>query len=376
MMQRKPLFAVFSAMMTTLAVGPPGAAANGFGVVDRVFVAPTASYESFPTSYLETRSYSLAPSYATLSPTYYETQTTPTVLTTRAYRPLNRGLFGALFPTRYLADDPLVIPTRYYASPTRYYVDDFVTTTSLATTYAYPTTSVLYGSGLLPTTAVLCRDGPIVGTIPADVVRSPSNEPPLLNSGSGRPAATANSGRGAALESRPNPPAAEDPFQPEPSVPITSTPAEPQPSAEDALAPGPENSPPIPDPPAGDFSDPFPTDTFDSRDSMRPPFGGGLSASLANLVEGRVRSETAGASLGGLTVRFSNAVPSFADRRAVTDTRGHFRLPEFLPDGDWSVVISGDSPDRPTRTYPQITVMGGRIYDRLGRDYSKIVLNY
>ena len=379
MIQRNSLLGAFWAIIATLAVSVSGATANGFGVVDRVFVAPTATYETVPTSYLETRSYSLAPSYATFAPTYYETLPTSTVLSTTAYRPWRRGLFGALFPSRYLIDDPLVVPTRSYASPTRYYVDDLVTTTSLGTTYAYPTTSILYGSGLLPTT-VICRDGPIVGTVPAGVVRSPTDEPPLLNSQSGRPAPTSNGGRGAALESRPNAPSAENSFDSEPSAPVSESPAQPQSGIDESLIPNLETTPPPIPESSGDVSAPFRTDVFESSDSMRPAFGGGLSgsaaASLANLVEGRVRSETAGASLEGLTVRFSNAVPSFTDRQTVTDARGNFRLPEFLPDGDWSVVISSDSPERPTRTYPQITVMGGRIYDRLGRDYSKLVLNY
>ena len=358
----------------SLTVGLDEASANGFGVSERVFMAPTASYVEVPSSYLASTSYLVAPETTTFGPAYSVVRPTGAYYSTRSYRPLSRGLLGTLFPTRYYVENS-------YVTPTRYVIDDLATTSYLSTSYAYPS-QVLYGSGLLPTTSVICRDGPLVGTVPDDIVRSPSTEPRLSVPESGRAIIPPETGRGAALESRPNARQNSAPIKPLDTAPEADAAGDPQPTTQGDRILDPEiQSPPIPEGPDGEDANPFPIDPFDSRDSMRPPFSGGLSASAAiaaaKVIEGRVRGETGGAPIAGLTVRFSNVVStSFADRRAITDDLGNFRLTEFLPDGDWSIVISGDSAETPTRTYPQITVVGGRIYDRSGRDYSKLVLNY
>ncbi|QDV33743.1 carboxypeptidase-like regulatory domain-containing protein [Tautonia plasticadhaerens] len=350
--------------LLALALGltPRPAVGNGFGLfgpretvylgspVETIYAVPTATSYVVPTtsivstSYLvPTASYVYRPARYTLAPTIYRSAST-------------------LLPTSYLVGSS-------YLRPTRYYLDDVVSTSYVPTSYAY-STSLLYPSSVVYDSTPIVVDRPVAAPSPSPSGTSATrrNEPALqAPRQSGNPPGT---GRSPELESR-----AIEPRQPEASA----APAE----EEDAgIVPEPSSPPTLPAPGEDGAIEgimPLP-EPFETRTSQRPAFSGGLPgstlAAATKLVQGRVRDEQTRGPVSGLVVTFSNTVSSFAERRAVTDEDGQFRLAEFLPDGDWSIVVSGSGANAPTRTYPQVTVMGGRIYDRLGRDYSKLVLDY
>lgn len=350
-----------------LGLAPTPAVGNGFGLfgpretvyvgspVETIYAVPTATSYVVPTtsvvstSYLvPTASYVYRPARYTLAPTIY--------------RPAS-----SVLPTSYLLGTS-------YLRPTRYYIDDVVSTSYLSTSYV-PTSyayssSVLYPSSVVYDSTPVVVDRAVVAPAPAPSGTSSTrrSEPTLERPRqSGNPPGT---GRAPELESR-----AIEPRQPE----AQAAPAQ----RDDAgIVPEPSSPPTLPAPGEDGAIEgimPLP-EPFETRTSQRPAFSGGLPgstlAAATKLVQGRVRDEQTRGPVAGLVVTFSNTVSSFAERRAMTDENGQFQLGEFLPDGDWSIVVSGPGEDAPTRTYPQVTVMGGRIYDRLGRDYSKLVLDY
>ncbi|RUL88217.1 carboxypeptidase-like regulatory domain-containing protein [Tautonia sociabilis] len=343
-----------------LSLPPTPAAANGFGLLDGLF-GPRATVYDVPVETI----------FAVPTVTSYVVPTTEVISTsylvptsTVVYRPARY----TLAPTIY-RPATTVLPTRYYVGgtllrPTRYYLDDVVTTTYYSDPIVYPS-RIVYDTPVIESSAPVVIDAPAASPSPS-ATRSQS-EPRLSNP----PRQSTNppgSGRSSALESRP---------EPEPAAPeAAAAPPEPQPIDQEPTSP--------PDVPAlgedGSIEGILPLpEPFEMRQSQRPAFGGVPGSSLASatkLVQGRVRDERTGQPRSGLVVTFSNTVSSFAERRAVTDDRGQFQLEEFLPDGDWSIVVSGQAENEPTRTYPQVTVVGGRIYDRLGRDYTKLVLDY
>jgi hypothetical protein len=342
-----------------LSLSPTPAVGSGFGLfgpretvyigspVETIYAVPMVSSYIVPTTSVVSTSYLVPTSTVVYRPARY-------TLAPTMYRSAS-----ALLPTSYLVGSPFLRPTRYY-------IDDVVSTAYYPTSVVYPS-SALYPSSIVYDSTPVVVDRPSVSAAPAPSSTTRSSEPALETPRqSGNPPGT---GRAPALESR-----AIEPRDPAPA----QTPA----GADPGIVPEPSSPPALPAPGEDESLDgigPLP-EPFEMRSSQRPAFSGGLPgstlAAATKLVQGRVRDEQTGRPVGGLVVTFSNSITSFAERRAVTDATGQFQLGEFLPDGDWSIVVSGAGENGASRTYPQVTVMGGRIYDRLGRDYSKLVLDY
>lgn len=355
-----------------MSVGPTTADANGFGLfgprqttyispVETIYSMPIATSYVVPTTSIVSSSYLVPTSSVVYRPTTY---LAPTIYRSSA----------TLLPTSYVVGSSFLRPTRYY-------VGDVIATSSVLPTSVvyrssvYPS-SIVYPSTSIVTPSRIVYDAPVIESAPPIYVDRPANssnssgrpaqsEPPLSNERSRSSESDSTTGRSPTLESRP--------LDPDPV---------PAPRERDIEL----ESPPPPDiplqPEEGSINDldPLPSGLFDeTRESLRPTFAGSVPgstlAAATRSVQGRVRDTRSGRPISGAVVSFSNTLASFGERRAVTNDRGEFRL-EFIPDGDWSIIISGQNEEAPTRTYPQITVLNGRIFDRGGRDYSKLLLDY
>ncbi|MEW4568000.1 carboxypeptidase regulatory-like domain-containing protein [Tautonia sp. JC769] len=371
-----------------VSLGPTTAQANGLGLfgprettyispIETVSVVPTVSSYVVPTTSIVSTSYLVPTSSVVYRPARYTLA--PTIY---------RSASTALLPTSYLVGGSILRPTRYYSSDL--VATSYLPTSVLSTTRFVSPSSVVYPSSIVYPSSVV-YDAPIVESAAPIYVDRPStpagssapqrqSEPGLSieqNRQRGNPPGV---GRAPALENQaidPRPePQPQTPSQPEP------TPSQGQPDR--SIEPEPLSPPDLPAPSDDGSIDgigPLPSLPFEEfRESQRPAFSGGVPgsslAAATRMVQGRVRDEETGRPVAGAVVRFSNTIATFAERQAVTNERGEFQLGEFLPDGDWSIVVSGTNGDAPTRTYPLITVMSGRIYDRMGRDYSKLVLDY
>lgn len=358
-----------------MSVGPRPAIADGFGLfgprqttfispVETIYAAPVATSYVVPTTSVISSSYLVPTSRVVFRPTTYSL--TPTIYRSSA----------TLLPTSYFVGSSVLTPTRFYTG------NVLATSSIVPTSVLYPS-SVIYPSSIVyPTTSVITPsrivyDAPVVESAPPVFVdrppassqggspgRSTQEDPPLSLDRPRQQNEGQLNGRGSALESRPLDvgPAPLEREQLEPDSP--PPPAIPMQGEDDSI----DNLP-------------LPSELFDeTRESRRPAFSTGVPgstlAAVAGAIQGRVRESRSGRPVSGAIVTFSNASPSFSDRQAVTNERGEFRLPSALPAGDWSIIVSGQRAEFPTRTYPQITVVNGRIYDSNGRDYSKLVLDY
>ncbi|WP_169976554.1 carboxypeptidase-like regulatory domain-containing protein [Tautonia rosea] len=367
-----------------VSLGPMTAQASGLGLfgprettyitpIETVSVVPTVSSYVIPTTSVVSTSYLVPTTSVVYRPARYTLA--PTI-----YRPAST----TVLPTSYLVGSSFLQPTRYYTSDV--VATSFVPTSVLSATRFVSPSSVVYPSSFVYPSSIVypssvVYDAPIIDSGAPIYVDRPSapavtsgpqgqSEPGLSieqNRQRGNPPGV---GRAPALENQPIDPRPEP--EPTPSEPARTIEPEPL-SPPDLPAPSDDGSiegiGPLPSLPFEEF-----------RESRRPAFSGNVPgstlAAATRLVQGRVRDEDTGRPVAGAVVRFSNTIATFAERQAVTNDRGEFQLAEFLPDGDWSIVVSGTNGEAPTRTYPLITVMSGRIYDRLGRDYSKLVLDY
>lgn len=363
-------------MALVVSSGPTTAQANGLGLfgprettfitpIETVSVVPTVSSYVMPTTSIVSTSFLVPTSSVVYRPARYTLA--PTIY---------RSASTTVLPTSFLVGSSILQPTRYYTSDvlaTSFVPNSMLSTTRFLTpsSIVYPS-SVVYDAPIIESAAPIYVDRPSASAAGSAPQRQ--SEPGLSierNRQQGNPPGV---GRAPALENQ-----AIDP-RPEAVPPPEPTPSEPDRSIE----PEPLSPPDLPAP-SDDGSiegiGPLPSLPFEElRESRRPAFSGGVPgstlAAATRMVQGRVRDEATGRPVAGAVVRFSNTIATFAERQAVTNDRGEFQLTEFLPDGDWSIVVSGTNGEAPTRTYPLITIMSGRIYDRTGRDYSKLVLDY
>lgn len=311
-------------LATVLLTGLSGESrAGGLGFTETVYVDPLVETGYYvPTTYTASTSY-LLPTRYVLRPRVYS----PTVYSTSYVVPtrtvVRRPLFGG---TRYLLGGTL--------APTRYVVDDVYPTSFSSYSYSpYPT---VYGLGPMVYS-------PVVGT--AMIV----DDRPVTRA---QRAPVDSSARRAAGTREPG---LEDPGD----LPATG-------------GMSPPSSPELPAPGSLDDGD---LDT-EFRQNFRPTYRSARPSSAARRVSGRVRSQYNGDPMEGLTVTFKNANPNTGDRVAVTDVDGRFILDQFLPDGDWTVLIAGAGDDAEVTSYPALYISRGLIYDQEGEVYSDLLLNY
>jgi len=330
------------------------------GGAETVYVTPTESVLTVPTSYVVPTSY--------LWPTSY---VSPTVYTT-----------SYLTSTYYLSPTAYVVPTY---SATGYYVPrrlgrSLVPTTRTyypaltATAWEYPVvaTSAIYPASDCSTAGIVSTPLPSSPTLkttrnggaserrPSGVVDSvPANEPGLNTDRTSPP----NSESAGGSESTTRSGGAT-------SLPIPG----PAPEAPgDARAPVPPGN----EPQAGgggqsggaaglqgettrrDVQKPKATDA-----QIKP-----VSATRG-ILEGKVISADSGQLEEGVRLIVTHNLKSFEDRIAMTDALGRYAI--NLPEGDWTVRV--EMPSKKTFPVSKITVSGGRISDDKGHDVPSLTI--
>lgn len=341
------------------------------------YVVPTAystSYfvpTAYSTTYLPTSSVYSVGDVLTTSATYI-----PTYRTVR-FRPrrfVERTTYLAA-PTYSLAPISYVVPTSYLLP--RSYV---VPTSFVSTSYIAPT-SYLLDTGLVTTSAssVICD------TVAAAPVRQSSAQPSNPNGNSITSEATTPSGSSSERQpsgtvddgttsSNVTPGVVPDPaVSPQKPANATGTGAMQQPPAAG------EGTPPAPTPPAGgatgsDFKMPLPgqggaprENETKFRSSQRP-----TTYDVRNILRGKVVSFDSGRPEEGVTVIVSSRTKAFADKPAMTDADGEFKV--SLPDGDWTVKVKMPSGSVSPVGREYLTASSGKIIDASGRDVKAFLI--
>jgi hypothetical protein len=89
-------------------------------------------------------------------------------------------------------------------------------------------------------------------------------------------------------------------------------------------------------------------------------------------LRGKVISAESKSPEEGVTVIISNMTKQFADRQAMTDADGEFKV--SLPDGDWAVKVKMPSGTIFTVRSDYVTASNGKITDSSGRIIADCVI--
>ena len=298
---------------------------------------PTTGYVS-PTSYLSTSS---------LMPTSY--------IASSSLMPTSYIASSSLMPTSYIASSSLM-PTVYLAgstiTPTSYVIDRGVVTTSGMTSEPCETSP-------MPTRATLARPsnasqgdpGNTITSSPSNAGAAPERRPQgLINNGMG-----SNEGATSPVKSSEVPEPAEVP-KAKPNSPPDPPLPEPEPSNINLPDPGKSGKPT-----AGPGETSF-------RSVRRPSSYDGR-----NILRGRVISAESRRPEEGVTVLIANVTRNYADRQAMSDADGEFKV--SLPDGDWQVKVKMPSGS----IYPVgrdfVTASSGRVTDPSGRNVAEFLIS-
>jgi hypothetical protein len=339
---------------------------------ETVYVSPTSSILTLPTSYAVESAYYTPTSYVV--PTVPTSYAVPTVYSSYSYVPTYYASTYTLSPTSYVL--PTVYASRVYASrtllgrilfPRRWaYYYPTVYTTSLSypvvsTSYPVVASSVCCTPAPAPTYAAAPPTAP-ASAAPANgssqrgnVIQSEAAEPGLR--GNETPPSAASAVPGSAATPAPPPtPAPEPGNEPAPTAPGGAQPGgvTPQPGSQGALS-GFEGAERI-------------------RSAQRPKATDleVMQTTAARAVlEGKVVSAQDKEPQGGVRVFIIDRRQRYTDRVATSDEKGRFKLVN-LPEGDWTVEV--EMPSR--RRYPvsEITFASGKITDSYGRDVPGLII--
>jgi len=348
-----------SALMPTSYLVPTSYAPSAFLPTSAIYmtgevVVPTATsyvvprYRSFryrPRRYVERTAYYASPSYP---------------LATTSY----------LAPTSYLATTSYLAPTSYVV-PARYFSTSFV-----------EPTSYLVDSGLIATSASMsmcCESGSMSAPSRTTTTRSA----PSSGAGSGGNMITSTPSSGPANERMPSGTVDDgissrvDPQAPATSTQTTPPPPTPAgPAGAEGVRPVEEPKPAdLPVPKRGDVGSDLPPappkiDKMTFRDARKPAFP--LSTEPRNILRGRVVSFDSGRPEESVTVVLASKTGSFADRTAMTDADGDFKV--SLPQGDWVVKVKMPSGSVLPVGRDYLTASSGKITDPSGRNVNDFTI--
>ena len=358
------------------------------GYLPTSYVVPT-TYSSayipttyFPTSYLPT---SYLPTSTVLATESIAYPTSTTIVRRSIFRPrryvertFTYGLPSASYvsPTSYLASSYLT-PTSYYV-PTSYYAGSSLVPTSYLSSYAVAPTSYVIDRGVVTTS--LSSSDPCETTSAPVQTRSTAIRPTNSSNGdSGNAIVSVPSNASNANERRPQGSVSSVPGGEEPAaLNVNTAPAKEIPPP--ALVPTtkPELSPPgqplqepnpndlkLPEPGRSGGVNPQPSETS-FRSARRPTYDG------RNILHGRVVSAESKRPEEGVSVIISNATKNYADRNAMTDADGEFKV--SLPDGDWTVKVRMPSGSVFAVGRDYVTASNGRVTDASGRNVAEFLI--
>ncbi|HEV3162391.1 MAG TPA: carboxypeptidase-like regulatory domain-containing protein [Isosphaeraceae bacterium] len=343
---------------------------------ETVYVSPTESILTVPTSYAVPSAYVLPTSYSYVLPTSYSyvwptSYVAPTVYSSTSY-----------VPTYYLSSSAYVVPSSYvatsYTIPARRLFRRPLIATSRSYTY-YPTTwnyPLVTTSAVYPTSDCEAAPPPAIPRAAAPGTNGksapnegnterqsgldsvPRNEPVLSNEAGNLPTG----------ETVSPPPVSTEP--PPPSGANPPPPAAPAP-AEDAAPTGGGAATPNPATPGGS-TNLLPNDT-PRRLAQRPKLTAAGADGLIptrGILEGKVVSAESGQIEEGVRIVVTDRMKRFTDRVATSDAFGHYAI--TLPEGDWEVRVT--MPSRKTFGVSRITVSGGQITDENERTVASLLI--
>lgn len=292
-----------------------------------------------PRRYFERTSYLASPRFV-MEPTSY--------LTSTSY----------LSPTSYLV--PTTFASTSYLSPTSYLIDSSLITTSASSaccetalaapgrsTTVRPASPAGPGGGTTITSEPANPGGPAPERRPSGTVEdgTPSYVNPPVPAAAGAPRSTA-------------PPRAASPLvEPDPITPPppTTPPAPAGSGGADVQVPGP-----------GQLGPRTQAEETSLRKSQRPTY------EVRNVLRGKVVGFDSGRPEEGVSVILSSRTSGFADRPALTDADGEFKV--SLPDGDWTVKVKMPSGVVFPVGRDSLTASNGRIVDVLGRNVKEFLI--
>ncbi len=331
--------------------------------IPTTYVVPTAYSTTYlPTSEIVGTGDVVIPTTATYYPTaYYAPAYRRVRYRPRRYVERTTYLASPTYPlaaTSYLSSTSYVVPTRY-----------------LSTSYVAPT-SYLTDTALVATSASMCCDSETVAAPTRTMTTQPAS--PSGNSGGGMITSSPSNAIGQSAERTPSAtlnstpsgdevirsdvvPAVPAPASAKPAGPELKTPPEPKPVE------GPDPNSLIP-PKAGEpgSSLPPPPPKIDEqtyRSSQRPVYGAG--SDLRNILRGKVVSFDSGRPEESVTVVLSSKTGTFADRTAMTNADGEFKV--SLPQGDWVVKVKMPSGSILPVGRDYLTASSGKVTDLAGR---------
>lgn len=343
----------------------------GLGQVETVYV-PTSSVLTVPTSYVVPSSYLFPTSYAV--PTVYTSSLAPTYyLSPSAYVVPSYLSTGYLLSSR-VVERPLLATRRTYSYyPTTYYPTVWTTTYDypiVATSAAYPVVDDCLGAPVAASPAP-AQPSNLSGAAapgerrPSSTIDSvPANEPGLTSEPA-NPATPAPATPPARTEQASPPPAAP---APEPGGEAGAPPASAQPGPTGGAATPPAGAPPIA---PGAALGPEATTRREAQRPKPPEFTRPV-ASLRNILEGRVVSRLNGQPAEGVRLFFADPLGRFENRTAVSDALGRYAV--SLADGDWTLSVTMPSGRVLAVNDIRLTVSGGHITDRRGRDIPSLTI--
>ncbi len=336
-----------------------------------------------PTSYLPT---SYLPTSTVLATESYAYPTSTTIVRRSFFRPrrfiertFRYGLPSASYvsPTSYLASSYLT-PTSYYV-PTTYYAGSSLLPTSYLSSYAVAPTSYVIDRGVVTTSlsssdpcettsapvqarsTVIRPSNPSNGEPGNAIVSVPSN---VSNANERRPQGTVSSVPGNEEPAPLNVNTAPAKEVPPPAMVPTAKP-DPTPPAQQPLPELNPNDIKIPEAGRSGAVNPQPSETS-FRSSRRPTYDG------RNILRGRVVSAESRRPEEGVSVIIANLTKNYADRNAMTDADGEFKV--SLPDGDWTVKVQMPSGSIFAVGRDFVTASNGRVTDASGRNVAEFLI--
>jgi hypothetical protein len=335
------------------------------------YVVPTSYTSSFiPTSTILSTDSVLLPT----STTYYR----PSILRPRRYVARTTYSYAAtstILPTTYvMPTSSTIVPTTYVrssiVSPTSYIIDDGIVTTSYVSSPCETSTSVTptRSSSKPQSTA----NGPTVISSPTGAGAVEERRPSAALNGtpSNEEGTSSNVNPPVSVPSTPSPP---KPMEAAPKPGDQGAPMEQPPAlgsgngAPKPIQSGATGTDGVVVPPAGQLGNPAttPNETSFRRESKKPVY-------TRNILRGKVISAESKSPEEGVTVIISNMTKQFADRQAMTDADGEFKV--SLPDGDWAVKVKMPSGTIFTVRSDYVTASNGKITDSSGRIIADCVI--